>query len=191
MGRKAGITRDDVINTAAMLADRDGLAEVSLAGIAAELGVRSPSLYAHTDGLDDVRRELTLRGAARLGLALDTASRGSRGEAALKRLAAAYREFALQHPGLYAAAQQAQRAAQDPVVTAALDAAVQPALRALAGVGVPPARLVHVARVFRSALHGFVELERGGGFGLPESVDESFNALVELLCDGCWTAAQE
>ena len=28
-------------------------------------------------------------------------------------------------------------------------------------------------RAFRSALHGFVSLEAGGGFGMPEAIDDS------------------
>jgi Tetracyclin repressor-like, C-terminal domain len=34
---------------------------------------------------------------------------------------------------------------------------------------------VDAIRSLRAALHGFVELERAGGFGLPDSVDRSYD----------------
>ena len=43
---------------------------------------------------------------------------------------------------------------------------------------------VHAVRALRSALHGFVSLEAGGGFGLDVDVDESFRRLVDALAAG-------
>ena len=40
---------------------------------------------------------------------------------------------------------------------------------------------MHVIRGLRSALHGFVDLEITGGFGLPEDVEASFALLVEVF----------
>jgi hypothetical protein len=36
----------------------------------------------------------------------------------------------------------------------------------------------------RSAIHGFVALEAGGGFGMPDDVDRSFEALLDMLVAG-------
>ena len=33
----------------------------------------------------------------------------------------------------------------------------------------------------RVVLHGFVALEAGGSFGLPQSLDETFNRVVDSL----------
>ena len=46
---------------------------------------------------------------------------------------------------------------------------------------------VHASRAVRCALQGFVALEAGGGFGMPESVDESFARLVAMLDAGLRT----
>jgi WHG domain-containing protein len=43
---------------------------------------------------------------------------------------------------------------------------------------------VHATRVVRSALHGFVALETGDGFGMPFDLDESFELLVTVLDQG-------
>ena len=39
-------------------------------------------------------------------------------------------------------------------------------------------------RAIRSALHGFVSLEREGGFGMPVAVDASYDKLVGMLDAG-------
>lgn len=189
MARKAGVAAEDVVHAAARIADAQGLAAVTLAAVAAELGIRSPSLYAHVDGLDGLRRQLALRAAARMADALRTAPGDATGLEALRALAVAYRRFALEHPGLYDAAQRAVRPGEDDELYRVLGAVVIPALEALARAGVEAADRVHLARAIRAALHGFVALERGEGFGIPESVEESFRRLVELLLAGVRQAA--
>ena len=45
----------------------------------------------------------------------------------------------------------------------------------------PARRRVPAVRALRSLLHGFVTLERDGGFGMPDDVDASFDAAIELF----------
>jgi hypothetical protein len=40
---------------------------------------------------------------------------------------------------------------------------------------------VHAIRIYRSALHGFVSQEASGAFGMPESIDESFRLMIDVL----------
>lgn len=184
MGRKVGLTRVDVVEEAARIADAEGVEAVTMASVANRLGVRSPSLYVHVSGLDGLRRLLALRAADSIARALRDAAADRRGIGGLWAIARAYRRFAREHPGLYAAAQRAVRPGEDDELYHALAGAVTPVLRALAEVGVPETERIHVARAFRSALHGFVALEGAGGFGMPEAVDESFDRMVELLIAG-------
>jgi AcrR family transcriptional regulator len=185
MARKTGLDRADVVAAAAVLADAGGVESVTLTEVAALLGIPPPSLYAHVSGLAGLRRELALLAAERFGRALRESSMGDAGEASLRRLCTAYRTFAKEHPGLYAAAQQAMAPGEEDEAHAALVrsvvAAVQPADAA-------DERAPHLARSLRSALHGFVELERMGSFGKPESADESFREMVELLLAGVGAA---
>src|SRR5204863_8542685 len=71
---RAGLSAEAVVDAAAQLADREGLEAVTLARLAADAGVRPPSLYAHVDGLDDLRRRLAIRGARELAAALREAA---------------------------------------------------------------------------------------------------------------------
>ena len=54
----------------------------------------------------------------------------------------------------------------------------------LRGFGLPDDRLIDAVRVVRSGVHGFVVLEAGAGFGLPDDLDRSFGTLLEVLVDG-------
>ena len=181
MSPRAGLDPDAVVTAAAGIVDAAGLPALTLAGVAAALGVRTPSLYAHIGGLDDLRERLARRGAEQLAARLTTAAAGRAGRDALEAVARAYRRYATEHPGLYAALQAAPTSGHD---RAAAEQAVDVVVAVLGAYHLPEARVLHAVRAVRAALHGFVELERVGGFGLPLSVDESFAGLLEMLDAG-------
>ena len=54
----------------------------------------------------------------------------------------------------------------------------------LRGYGLEGDDVIHGVRIVRAALHGFVALEAGGGFGMPLSVDDTFARLVTALDRG-------
>jgi AcrR family transcriptional regulator len=189
VARRVGLSRSDVLAAARDIADADGLEAVTLAAVAGRLGIRSPSLYAHVEGLDGLRRDLALAAAAAMAETFETAVAGSSGLESLRRVATAYRHFARRCPGQYEAAQRAVRPGEDEELYRALAAVVMPVFRSLAEVGAHHADRVHLTRAFRSALHGFAVLERTGGFGMPESIDESFTRMVELLISAVHDAA--
>jgi AcrR family transcriptional regulator len=184
MARKLGLQRERVIETAAGLADKEGLEAVTLARVASELGVRSPSLYSHVDGLAGLRRAIALDGAARLNTTISDAVRDRTGVDALTELAHAYRRFAHEHPGLYAAMLPTPSFDDDEEAYAAFAVPVQTIAEVLTVMGVPAHGAVDMIRSLRSALHGFVSLEAAGGFGLPQAIDESFEALVTVVTAG-------
>lgn len=180
---RAGLDTDAVVAAAAKLADADGLEAVTLARLAGILGVRSPSLYAHVDGLDDLRRRLATRGARELAAELQAAVAGrSRGDA-LAAMADAYRAYARAHPGTYAALQRPPVRGDAEGGGAAADV-VGVVLAVLRGYGLEGDEAIHAARIIRAALHGFVALETGAGFGIPLDLDDSYARLVDVLDRG-------
>jgi hypothetical protein len=92
----------------------------------------------------------------------------------------AYRAWAKQHPGRYAAAQRAPVAGdvEDEIASANV---VQVAFDVMGGYELRNDAAVDAIRALRAALHGFVTLEAGGGFGLPVDLDRSFDRLVAGL----------
>jgi AcrR family transcriptional regulator len=177
------LDRAAVVSAAARLADRDGLEAVTLASLAADLGVRPPSLYNHVAGQDGLRRALALHGLREMTRRLERAAVGKAGDAALLGFAHAYRDFAGEHPGLYAATLRAPDPA-DPELDAAGDELLTIVLAVLDGYGFEGEDGLHAVRGLRSVLHGFVALEALGGFGLPLDRDESFARLLDMFLAG-------
>ena len=185
---RAGLRSETVVSAAAAVADAEGLQALTLAHLAERLGVRAPSLYAHVEGLDDLRRRLAARGARELAAELQAAAAGRAGRDALRAIAGAYREYGREHPGTYAALQRAPDLESDGAAAAAELVAV--VLAVLRGYGLHGEDAVHGARIVRSALHGFVTLEIGEGFGIPLDLDESFARLVTTLDRSLGATAQ-
>lgn len=181
--RRAGLDDRVILRAAAEIADREGLEQLSLARLAERLDVRPPSLYNHVAGLDDVRRGLALEGARELAGRLARAAVGKPGAEGVRAIGAAYRAYAREHPGLYAALQRAPAPDDTALIAAASD--IMAILRAaLAPWGLDETELVHAIRTFRSLAHGFVSLEAAGGFGMPVDLEESYDYALTLFIAG-------
>lgn len=179
---RAGLTPALVIAEAAALADEVGYDQLTLAALASRFDVAVPSLYKHLDGLDAVRRGVAVVGIRELGAALEAGLAGASGEdasARLRALAHAYRAYALDHPGRYAATVRAPTDDADHI--AASEAVLRTVLGVMAARGLTGDEAIDATRALRAALHGFVMLETAGGFGLPRDVERSFDRLVEAL----------
>jgi AcrR family transcriptional regulator len=183
MGRKLGLTLEQVVEAAAEIADRDGLGALSLASLASRLGVRSPSLYNHVDGLAGLRRQLTLRASGLLAAELAGSVDGLEGPAALRAIAEQLRSFAHRHPGLYDSFLPAPTPEEDPEVAAALREPVTVVGSVLAGMDVDAMTVIPLIRALRASVHGFVDLELRGGFGLPDDINDSFTTTINLVID--------
>jgi AcrR family transcriptional regulator len=180
---RAGLSPHAVVDLALAVVDEggpDGFAALGLSAVARRVGVAVPSLYKHVDGLPALRAEVARRCVDDLTATMESAVAGATGAQALRRLASATRGYALAHPGRYRAVQGAEAAALGP-------SSARPArlvARAVEQLGAPPERWVDQVRAVRAAVHGFVELELAGGFGMPEDVDVSFDYLVDALVAG-------
>ena len=182
---RIGLDAETVVATAARLANAEGFEGLTLARLAAELGVRSPSLYNHIDGLGGVRRALQLRALHLFAKELQPAVAGKSDDAALAAVCRVQRALATDHPGLYAAMQPS---VHTPNIGEELRAAGEEVLDVLIAVvrsyGLEDDDALHAVRALRSSLHGFIALERAGAFGMAIEIDESFERLVRLLADG-------
>lgn len=185
---RAGLTREAVASVAIDLVDDGGTAgfdRLTLAAVAGRAGVAVPSLYKHVSSLDDLRRLVATASVAELTRVLAGATIGRAGPDAVSAAADAIRAFAHRHPGRYAATQVAP--GSDPA-DAQLVARADETLTVLAGVmrgfGLPDDELVDAIRMLRSAVHGFITLELGGGFGLPDDLDRSYAVLIDGVIAG-------
>jgi AcrR family transcriptional regulator len=174
---------DQVVDSAAALADADGLDAVTLTRVAERLGVRQPALYRHVDSYDALIRALGLRGREILANRLGEAAVGLAGDDAVRAMGRAWRTMVNDHPGLYAATDR-YPCAGDAELETAVERVVAVLGQALAAYGLADDDRVHAARSMRSALHGFTHLESGDGHPHPVDLDDSFDRLVDLLCAG-------
>ena len=177
---RAGLTPDAITKAAAAIVDADGSASLTLARLAADLGVAPPSLYKHVAGIDDLLVRVSAFAFGRLADDLTGGALGRSGRSALVGIAWAYRRFAVEHAGLYSMTQVAPESSsveQQAQVSRAISV-----LEATVGsYDVSEDRLLHAVRMVRAGLHGFADIEGRGGFQLPQSLDASFDVLVDAL----------
>ncbi|MFD7882078.1 TetR/AcrR family transcriptional regulator [Streptomyces bauhiniae] len=177
---RAGITAERLVAAAAELADEAGFEHVTLSALARRFGVKDASLYSHVRNLHDLRTRLALYAGGELIDRIAAAVAGRAGRDALTAFADAYRAYALEHPGRYAATQI--RIDQSLI-------ADSPALRRTAEItygmlrayGLSEPDLTDAVRLLRSTFHGYCVLESAGGFGAGRAVDASWDKGVEAL----------
>ncbi len=175
-----------VVKTAAVIADNEGIDEVTLTRVAKELDISQPALYRHVDGYDDLIRSLGLEGRQVLVEALTSAAVGVAGDDAVRAMGHAWRQLVIERPGVYAATDR-YPCAGDEELEAAVDDVIDVLGLALAGFNLDSTDQVHVARTLRSAFHGFANLEAGDGHPRPHDLDDTFEHLLDLLIAGIRT----
>ncbi|MUT67588.1 TetR/AcrR family transcriptional regulator [Paenibacillus sp. NEAU-GSW1] len=184
MSPRAGLDLQTILEAAAAIADKKGMQEVTLASLSQTLGVRSPSLYNHINGLNGLRCKLAVFGLNRLNDRLMRAAVGRSGEDAVLAVGQAYIGFARQHPGLYEATLSSVHdgASEDAETAAELrevsDELVALMIQLIRGEALEEEEAIHLVRGLRSIMHGFASLELAGGFGMPVKLDDSINKAL-------------
>ncbi|MFF3058174.1 TetR/AcrR family transcriptional regulator [Streptomyces sp. NPDC057909] len=186
MGRvgRVGLTTERLVRAGAELADEVGFEQATPAELARRFGVKTASLYSHVKNAHDLKTKIALLALEELADQVSTAVAGRAGRDALIAFANVYRDYALKHPGRFAAAQFRL----DPQ-TAAASAGVRHAqmTRAiLRGYNLAEPHQTHAVRLLGSVFSGYVGLETAGGFShstpdSQESWTEILNALDALL----------
>jgi AcrR family transcriptional regulator len=172
-----------VIQVAVEIANEQGFETVTLASVAARLEIRIPSLYNYVEGLPGLRDAMTLWAARELLDKMRRAAVGKAGDEAVLSLAAGYRAFAHAQPGMYATTQRAPSPEQTELAAVAAEL-VEILVAVLHPYGFQGDDALHAVRALRSVIHGFIDLEIGGGFGLPLDQDETFNRLMHIFIRG-------
>jgi AcrR family transcriptional regulator len=143
--RQALLTRQRIVDAAAALVDADGLDAVSTRRLAAELGVRGPSLYNHFATKDDILDAV----AEAVVAPVDTSFFATHDWAdALRMWARSYRAALTAHP--HVVPYLAQGPGRRPVQLAMADAVYG----GLVDAGWPPARATHIGALTRYLVLG-------------------------------------
>ncbi|MEU5083200.1 MULTISPECIES: TetR/AcrR family transcriptional regulator [Streptomyces] len=177
---RAGLTVERLVEAAAELADEAGFDRLSVSALARRFGVKDASLYSHVRNLQDLRTRLALYAGGELIDRIAAAVAGRAGKEALTAFAGAYRDYALAHPGRYAATQI--RIDQSLIAdSAALRRTAEITYGMLRGYGLTEPDLTDAVRLLRSTFHGYCVLESAGGFGADRDVRASWDKAVDAL----------
>lgn len=186
MASRTRLTKTAVVQAAVELINIEGSDALSLNRLAEKLGIQTPSLYNHVQGLPGLQRELAVMNARLLADHLAEAAMGKSGAELFMDVAQAFRNYVKEYPGLYMSTLRSSgnQTVQDENLVHEEERAVKIGQVVMASLGLRDEDAIHALRAFRSMVHGFATLEVAGGFGLPQDCDESFRRLVKSLVAG-------
>jgi AcrR family transcriptional regulator len=176
---RAGLSTSAVVEAALAVVDEQGVGALTLAAVAQRTGVATPSLYKHVAGLGELRTLLGARVLEDMAEDFTRAVLGRSGDDAIRALLHAYRAYVRARPARYAAAPLDPL--HDPALADAGGKLLEVVLGALRAYDLAPAEAVHATRCLRAVAHGFASLEAGGGFGLPENLDQTYDQLIGVV----------
>ncbi|MGN1130917.1 MAG: TetR/AcrR family transcriptional regulator, partial [Ruminococcus sp.] len=144
---KAGLDKRKIIEAAADMADKKGIANVTLKVLAEELGIKSPSLYKHfSGGLEELNKELMLYGWRSLESEITKSAIGKARDDAIIAICYTYRNFVAKHKGLFEAMQW-YNMYQSEEHLQATEGTVSILFQVLDGYGLKEEQKVHIVRM--------------------------------------------
>jgi AcrR family transcriptional regulator len=166
--RRAPLTRERVLAAAIDLADRDGIASLSMRKLAQELGVEAMSLYHHVANKDAILDGLIDLVFGEIDLPMGEAD----WKAAMRRRAISAREVLRRHP--WATGLMESRSTPGPATLRHHDAV----LGILRNAGFPLELAAHAYSLLDSYIYGFALQETSLPFNTPEETAEVAQAMM-------------
>lgn len=182
---KRGLNRQTVVTEAMRMIEDIGYAKLTVRELAARLGIKPASLYNHFDGIEDILLSVAERSGELLERAIGAATEGKNSDMALKDGAVAYLVFAAEHHELYLSLINAPKADNERNRSVGAKSFACFA-RILRSYGIERDRELHLMRMLRAMLHGYVELCESGFMSHShgdrrESFDFAIAAFIELV----------
>ncbi|MEU4741927.1 WHG domain-containing protein [Actinosynnema sp. NPDC023658] len=177
---RVGLTVERLVQAAAELADEVGFDNLTVSALARRFGVKDASLYSHVGNARELRERVAVLALVELADRGASALAGRAGKDALVAFANAYRDYAREHPGRYAAMQveltpeiaAASRADRHSEMTRAI----------LRGYDLPEPDQTDAVRLLHSTFHGYTALEASGGFRHhPRDTESSWVRTLDAL----------
>ena len=163
------------------LLEAGGLGSVTMQAVAAQVGVRAPSLYKRFPSRDALIAAITTATLEDLGELLAPLSHDPDASAGLRELALAYRAFAWANPRAFELLYMNLPLDSRPSVedTARATAPVLTLAERLVG----PERALEAARLITAFANGFISMELAGAFRLGGDVERSYRYGVDVLVE--------
>ncbi|MBZ0266209.1 WHG domain-containing protein [bacterium] len=182
-------TKERMLVIAVKMVNEEGWDSLNLHRLAKKLGIKTPSLYNHCKSLEQLRHQLIYKAHDELLEALRIAADGKAGKEAIISWAHAYRKYGKNNPGLLPAIAISTDNLpplnwDDLPEKSANELFLNEAMRILKPFKLDENEMVHILRMLRSMVHGFVVLEQSAGFGLPQDSNESFTWMMDRFFEG-------
>ena len=179
---KIKIDKESVIKEAAYIANMIGIENLSLKTLASQLGVKSPSLYNHIDGLDDLK-QLMLYGWKELEDKIIQSVIGFSGYDAIRVMCYAFHEYAIENQGVFSTMLWYNQFENEQMneVTSKMFSIFFKITKSL---NISQDNCIHLVRMFRSFLEGFALLENHNAFGNTQLIKDSFELSIDILIEG-------
>jgi AcrR family transcriptional regulator len=171
-----------VVAAAVLVCDRDGLAGLTVAAVAGEVGCRPPSVYHHVDGLAGLSRAVALVATRDLVATLQDAVADRTGLDACTALAAATRAWAAAHPHRVEALRYHDDV-EDPELETARAGALLLFQDTIAGLGIAPADRPALVAMLLAALRGAIDAANDSKHHDTEGLDAARATGHDLLVD--------
>ena len=180
---RVGLDKSKILEVAANMADSMGVSNITLKALAEELGVKTPSLYKHISGLDELNKELMLYGWKGLENKIVKVAVGKSKDDAIRAICYAYRDYVALHPGVFEAMLW-YNMYQSEEHLEATKGTVEILFQVLDGYSINDEQKVHIVRMLRGFLQGFLSVECHGGYANPMAINESFEFSLKIILNG-------
>ncbi len=203
---RTGLPYEFILDTALQLVEEKGFDKFSMHDLAKALGIKTPSLYNHFSGIKQLQKELALKIEQDLYHQSTQAMKDRSPDDMIRALAHTQFAYAKQHPHLYQVIlalptieknditddvtlksdtendSSAKALATAPSLENAAWHSVEPIRIALSQYKLSDADAIHLNRMFRSTIHGYISLASAGYLAHQKySTQESFDATVEYF----------
>lgn len=182
MARRKGrsLGRAEVIAAAKACVYEEGPDALNVNRLASRLGIRTPSLYNHVTGADDIRRAVALEIFRALNEHVIASVAGCDDlPSFLRSMGAASLEFARSNVNAYLFLMQTPLNYAEGEPAVAWDEGSQQLIQRLRDVGIEGDETRHAVSYIQSVVSGFVRLELRGS--LPSRSDDSFQWVIDRV----------
>ena len=180
---RTGLSKEEIIEKAATLANEKGLSYLSVTTLSEYLGIRKPSLYNHVKSIDDLHYKLMIYGWKKVSDEIVAGIDSTSPKEKLRNYGRAFYRFSMENPGVFEAMLWYNKYS-DETLLEATEGLYSFFFEQTDSLGIDREVANHLLRTYRAFLEGFIMLQIHNSFGNPISIDESFEISMNVLISG-------
>lgn len=184
MARRKGqsLGRKDVIAAGVASIVEEGPEALNVNRVAQRLGIRTPSLYNHVEGADDLRRAVVLETMERAAKEIVLEQEDETDPMCfICALAHGLRKFAHENANLYLFLMAAPLSWDADPYAPHWSRTQERFAESVRRFELPPSESLHATRYVLSAIQGFIRLELRGSYAREGMADESFDWMLQQI----------